>query len=139
MKDNQSGTVQTMEKGHNKRKNWRDVVFRRGEDIKLTRDDHIWVCAVCNNADGSCKYAICDDCHHIHRDSKRLKVAARSYEKRQKCDHEIQNLISFTNVHWCIKADSDGKEWKDEEERNLRPLGCVMCQRMFVLTTKKNV
>ena len=141
MKAEQSGTVQRKEKGHNKQKpeDRRDVVFRRGEDVKLTKDDHIWVCAVCNNADGSCKYAICDDCHGIYRDRKRQKVAARSDSKRQKCHHEIHNLISFTDVFWCIKADNDGKEWKDEEERNLRPTGCVLCKRMFVLTSKKNV
>ena len=102
MKAKQSGTVQRKEKGDNKRKStdidWRDVVFREGEDIKLTKDDHMWVCAVCNNADGSCKYAICDDCHDKHRDSKRQKVAARSDSKRQTCHHEIHNLISFTNV-----------------------------------------
>ena len=78
MKAKQSGTVQRKEKGHNKRKpiDWRDVVFRRGEDIKLTKDDHIWICAVCNNADDSCNYATCDDCHGKHRDSKCQKVAA---------------------------------------------------------------
>ena len=142
MRAKQSRTVQRKEKGHNKRKSididWRDVVFRRGEDIKLTKDDHIWVCAVCNNADGSCKYAICNGCHEKHRLKKRQKIAASDL-KRHKCHNEIHNLISYTDVFWCVKADNDGKEWKEEEERKLRPTGCVLCKGTFVLTSKKNV
>ena len=69
---------------------------------------------------------------------KRQKIAASDL-KRHKCHHEIHNLISFTDVFWCVKADNDGKEWKEEEERKLRPTGCVLCKGTFVLTSKKNV
>ena len=133
-----SGTVQTKEKEHKKRlpKNWTDVVFRRGKDIQLAKDDFIWTCVVCNNADGSCKYAICDDCHGKHLNKRRKKVAKLDL-RRQSCHHELHNLIPFTNVFWCPKAEkNDGEEWKYGEEWKRRPQGCVLCEGMFVLRTE---
>ena len=122
-----SGTVQTKEKEHKKRlpKNWTDVVFRRGKDIQLAKDDFIWTCVVCNNADGSCKYAICEGCHCKHIPKCRQTVSKMDL-RRQRCHHEFQNLIPITNVWWCTEAQINGEEWKR------RPQGCVLCEGMFV-------
>ena len=42
--------------------------------IPLKKDDLIYKCAVCNNVDGSCLYAVCEGCQYRHMSKKRKKL-----------------------------------------------------------------
>lgn len=82
------------------------------------------MCAICNNADGSCKYAVCEGCKCKHMPRKRQKIDSMD-ARRKKCHHELHNLIPFANVWWCTKSKIKGEEWK------LRPQGCALCGGRF--------
>lgn len=92
--------------------------------IPLKKDDLIYKCAVCNNVDGSCLYAVCEGCQYRHMSKKRKKIVSND-ECRKSCHHELHNLIPDGNIWWCTKSKINGQEWK------MRPQGCALCGGKF--------
>ena len=92
--------------------------------IPLKKDDLIYKCAVCNNVDGSCLYAVCEGCQYKHMSKKRKKIVSND-ECRKSCHHELHNLIPDGNIWWCTKSKINGQEWK------MRPQGCALCGGKF--------
>ena len=97
---------------------------KRTKIISLKKDDLIYKCAVCNNVDGSCLYAVCEGCQYEHMPKKRQKIVSND-ECRKSCHHELHNLIPDGNIWWCTKSKINGQEWK------MRPQGCALCGGKF--------
>ena len=136
VKAKNSQTLQTKKENKKRKEDRSDVITRRAKEILLGTDDHIWMCPVCKLADGSCKYAICDDCHstHLKKQSRLQKDAGLNLAGRR-CHHAEQHLVFEADVWWCAKVGNDGEKWKQEEERNKRATdvtnveGCLFADR----------
>ena len=84
------------------------------------------MCLIANDANGDCKYAICEDCHREKGTKYRCTVTPLC-ERRLACHHELHDLNQIFDVWWCTE-----KEIKRETEWSKRAQGCVCCEGMFI-------
>lgn len=130
------------------KKRWQGQRFSpASEQILLTQDQTVMVCARAVSGLSQCCYALCLECYNGDNSgdksgrNKRSKVADRMRkdssmkELHYKCCHELQDLINHTNLYWCELNKKYGLfSWTWLQ----RVKGCVGCNKMFVQVSSKD-
>ena len=96
------------------KKRWQGQRFTpASEQILLTQDQTVMVCARAVSGLSQCCYVLCLECYNGDNSggksgrNKRSKVADRMRkdssmkELHYKCCHKLQDLINHTNLYWC--------------------------------------
>jgi len=103
-----------------------EIDFEHKIKINLDKDSHIHVCRMSNSSDGTCSFALCNDCFISNMPRRRGVSSGQSKQGEDGgCHHQMCHLVHRDNVWWCTEAHFGGDEWK------LRPKGCVACEKAF--------
>ena len=78
-----------------------------------------------NTPDVCCKYAICTQCNEKYASKGRRKKLASRDETRANCNHEIHNLLTYTEPWWCSRKNV-------KRGHSDKPEGCVACEKKFI-------